>query len=338
MAGCDGCGRHEKRYDDEEDEEDGVLIESCMDCGWRLCGSCASSEGRAPCRCMNSEMGVAYCDFDGLKPWMGSSGGARYSGPFKCRAQREMEYELMNDRIGGGRCLTACCFSECRKPLSAAESKLCTRCRSVVYCSLDCQRAAWTATNGTRGPHKEACSNYLSPECWPYISREFRAYYEHWQRYPTAKPTIAQRADEDDQSVLMNPGQDRAQPADLDEEYRHAYLRARDAMLVEAGLGEFASESPPPQSPGSPSRINEDLRRYREQAAIQTVERVGASIPNPEQTGPMLVNDGIWDASGEDEGDIPMMDRATASSRALHILDNLRRDFGREASSTGYGS
>ena len=51
-------------------------------------------------------MGSAYADMQGPATYMGTNGGARYAGPFKCAAQREMEAALMMDRRTGGRCLT----------------------------------------------------------------------------------------------------------------------------------------------------------------------------------------------------------------------------------------
>ena len=47
-------------------------------------------------------MGSAYADMDGPKWYMGANGGARYTGPFKPVAQREMEAALMMDRRSGG--------------------------------------------------------------------------------------------------------------------------------------------------------------------------------------------------------------------------------------------
>ena len=101
-----------------------------------------------------SDMGSAYADMQGPAPHMGANGGARYVGPFKCEAQRDMEATLMRDRITGGQCLTRCCERACGAPLLPAEAKLCTRCRSAIYCSAACQRAAWVTPHGVHGSHK----------------------------------------------------------------------------------------------------------------------------------------------------------------------------------------
>jgi hypothetical protein len=151
---CDACGR--ANDDDDDDDDNNLNLERCDDCGWVICESCSSDEHRGPCRCLNSDMGSAYADMQGPAPYMGANGGARYVGPFKCAAQRQMEATLMMDRHTGGRCLTHCCEPSCGALLLPAAAKLCTRCRSVIYCSAACQRAAWDAPRGVRGSHK-AC-------------------------------------------------------------------------------------------------------------------------------------------------------------------------------------
>ena len=108
---CDSCGRgrmHEDgphSSDDEDDDE--ICLEKCDACGWMVCYSCSCNEHRGPCRCLSSDMGNAYADMEAA-PYMGANGGARYTGPFKCAAQREMEAALMMDRHTGGRCLMHC--------------------------------------------------------------------------------------------------------------------------------------------------------------------------------------------------------------------------------------
>ena len=256
--------------DDEDDDE--ICLEKCDDCGWAVCYPCSCNEHRGPCRCLSSDMGNAYADMEAA-PYMGANGGARYTGPFKCAAQREMEAALMMDRHTGGRCLTRCCEPECGAPLLPAAAMLCTVCRSAIYCSAACQRVAWTTPHGVHGSHKECCGAYLPPEQWPYHSRDFLAYFEHWGRYPTAKPTPAQRASDemrisdeertsDEQiasggtriSTLMaklnaaRDATDAANAADAadadevaDEEARRAYLREREAMLGQMQLRTEAS-------------------------------------------------------------------------------------------------
>lgn len=180
-------------------------------------------------------MGIAYADMDrdGSAVWMGARGGAPYEGPFKCAAQREMEAALMARREPGHQpWLTECCHRTCRKQLGDGEAELCTQCRSVVYCSKECQAADWTGLFA----HKERCGTYLPPESTPYVSRAFSAYREHWGRFPTAKPSAAQRAS--DAQVLAEGDED----ARLLEEQRRAYLRQRGLLLQQMGLGELAGE------------------------------------------------------------------------------------------------
>ena len=342
MAGCDGCGRAARGLSmDDMDDDESVEVAVCEDCGWRVCDDCAVDKTRGPCRCLNSDMGYAYCDMEGPRHHMGANRGERYPGPFKCQAQRELEAQLMTDRVSGGRCLTACCFFACRKPLTPAQSKLCTRCRSVVYCSVECQRAAWTTPDGPRGTHKAACGAYLSPERWPFLSRDFKAYHEHWGRFPTAKLTPAQRAADEERHPEVATAEAataqvastdaaavevaaRLEQAAVDDAYRRAYLRERDAMLMQAGLGEFAAAealdvaatSPPPQSPGSPSSM----------AACISADPHGAC------SGAAVAMDACMDAcmeeGGEEDGE---MSQAEASARALRILNETRRKFGRRA-------
>jgi len=90
---CDGCRRLEEADDDSEDPYE-VELETCEDCGWSVCDDCSCNESRGVCKCLNSDMGSAYCDMDGPQWYMGANGGARYAGPFKCLAQRN----------GGGAC------------------------------------------------------------------------------------------------------------------------------------------------------------------------------------------------------------------------------------------
>jgi hypothetical protein len=323
QGGCNGCGR-EKRDgadDDEYSDDDFLELETCEDCGWSVCEDCSVNQSRGPCRCLNSDMGNAYVDMDGPKWYMGSNGGARYSGPFKCAAQREMEAQLMMDHIAGGKCLTECCFSECRKELGHAESKLCTRCRSAIYCSVQCQKAAWTTPYGVHGTHKQQCGAHLPPEKWPYISRDFKAYHEHWGRYPTAKPSAAQHA----AAEALAEGTNR--PLDADEHFRRAYLGERDALLAQAGLptaAELAGEAPP-QSPATPVPMEQGPVQSRADAAARAVELLRAA--NPAER----IQQQREDMEEEEEEEEAPMSQAQASARAMAILNAARRDFGRNA-------
>ena len=309
-ARCDGCrrgggGGRPQEGSDSDSESSTVELETCEDCGWSVCDSCAVNESRGPCRCLNSDMGNAYADMDGPKWYMGANGGARYTGPFKPAAQREMEATMMMDRISGGARLTECCLHTCRKPLTAAESKLCTRCRSVIYCSAECQRAAWSTPHGVHGTHKEQCGEYLPPERWPYISRDFLAYHEHWGRYPTAKPTVAQR--EADARLAQEAQRQRSEGELEDQRVRESYLSERDAMLQELGL-------PAADAPGE----------READAAARAALMLGGGGPAPMDTG-----GGGGGGGGGGDDDVPMMSQAEATARARQILEETRRRVGR---------
>ena len=191
---CDGCGREnriaagsEDEGEDEDEYGDDFELTTCPDCFWSVCDDCGCNPRRGVCRCLNSDMGNAYCDMGTLEWYMGSNGGARYAGRFKCNAQREAEWELMYPMPGKGR-LDAC--GACHKALPPGSAKLCTRCRSAVYCSTECQKAAW-------GRHKEGCGAYLAPAEWGYIDLGAQEYKKHWGRYPTAKPSTEELADDE---------------------------------------------------------------------------------------------------------------------------------------------
>eukprot|EP00966_Prymnesium_polylepis_P149350 3450493-Prymnesium_polylepis.1 len=222
--GSDGEGDGEGDGDGEEYVE----LNACLDCGYVVCQGCARLPSRASCHCASSNMGVAYADdADGPAPHMGANGGPRYLGPFKCRAQREMEARLLGRRLPGhAPYLDACGY--CEKALRPEEAKLCTRCRSEVYCSPRCQAAAWAT-------HRDGCGEYLPPSSWPYVSREHSAYREHWGRYPTAKLTPEQRASDAALHAAL------AEEAAATDAIRRAYVEARDHMLRQSGLGDLAS-------------------------------------------------------------------------------------------------
>ena len=368
MAKCDSCGRtHGDRRDSSDDDEEEIYLEKCDDCGWVVCDPCSYNKHHGPCRCLNSDMGNAYADMDGPAPYMGASGGARYTGPFKCAAQREMEALLMMDRHTGGRCLTKCCEPTCGALLLPTAAKLCTRCRSAIYCSAACQRTAWTTPRGVHGSHKECCGAYLPPEQWPYHSRDFLAYFEHWGRYPTAKPTPAQRASDemriseearisDEQRALggsristldaqLNAARDAADAADAadgadaadedeaaDEEARRAYLREREAML---GQMQFPTEAALGHADAM-ERAAEAAEAVEaaESAGAEEVEGAAEAAAAAEMAARLLGQvtlDGGGEAAEdeEDEEEVPMMTAAEASARAREILAQTRRDFGR---------
>ena len=227
---------------DEDDDDFLVLeLETCVDCAWVVCGECALGP-KGACRCPFSNMGVAYADTaDGPAAHMGASGGARYVGPFKCRAQREMEAKLMLRRDPGhAPYLEECGWGGCRKALTPETALLCTRCRSEVYCSSECQAKAWSTPHpGVYGTHAENCGPYLAPEMWPYTSRDLAAYCEHWGRFPTAKLSAAQRASDEALRVRLSA------EAEETDELRRAYLAQRNSILESAGIGDLAAELTP---------------------------------------------------------------------------------------------
>ena len=322
---CNACGRG---MADEEDDEL-VELETCEDCGFELCEECyLSATAAAACKCINSCMGQAYCDMDGPKAWMGARDGPRYSGPFKCAAQRAMEAQLLNDPHGGA-WLSECSFAGCRKPLTPEAAKLCTRCRSVIYCSLACQKAAWSSIQ--HGAHKEMCGPYLPPDAWPYVSRALRAYHDHWGRFPSARPTAAQRAEGGGVAPARADKVADDEAAAADEAYRRAYLQERDALLRQAGLGELAGMEPPPtlrpESGGSDGSVD------RSEAQLADAAARAASLLGGANAGGAAAME-VEPADGDDDMMLPpVMSQAEASARARALLDEARREFGRKASS-----
>ena len=163
MAGC-AAGR------------EATIRARCPECEFSACVECVG--GGVQCHCLASSFGVALCD---LEPGYDS----KYTGPFKSQAQREMEAELCKT---GAACIERCCGPGCGKVLAVGEAKLCTRCCSVVYCSVGCQKAAWSSG------HKAACKAFLPAAQWPYISAALHEYREMWGRFPAPKLTDDQRA------------------------------------------------------------------------------------------------------------------------------------------------
>ena len=151
------------------------------------------------------------------------------------------------------------------------------------------------------GTHKEQCGEYLPPERWPYISRDFLAYREHWSRYPTAKPTVAQR--EADARLAQEAQRQRSEGALEDELARESYLSERDAMLQELGL-------PAADAPGE----------RKADAAARADLMLGTVGPAPMDTG---------DGDGDGDDDVPMMSQAEATARARRILGETRRRVGK---------
>eukprot|EP00966_Prymnesium_polylepis_P282270 6522697-Prymnesium_polylepis.1 len=61
--------------------------------------------------------------------------------------------------------LTKCSYFDCGRYIPSGTALLCGRCRSVVFCSKQCQAAAWTGTRsvGRKQPDKEEAFATGSP-------------------------------------------------------------------------------------------------------------------------------------------------------------------------------
>lgn len=115
----------------------------------------------------------------GLCCYMGQKGGPPYLGPFKCAAQREMEESALVRGAVAAQCAHAGCAMPMRE-MEGAVLKACTRCRSVRYCSVACQKAAWAA-------HKPECGEYLPPPKWNYpAGKDLQSYFDRHGHYPGA--------------------------------------------------------------------------------------------------------------------------------------------------------
>ena len=96
----------------------------------------------------------AYCDSLGPRKYMGAGAFASkasetrpYAGAFKCAAQVRLEMTLTGCTPGWHR-LTRCSYFDCGRYIPQGSALLCGRCRSVVFCSKQCQSAAWTGVRG----------------------------------------------------------------------------------------------------------------------------------------------------------------------------------------------
>ena len=70
-----------------------------------------------------------------------------YAGAFKCAAQVRLEMTLTGCTPGWHR-LTRCSYFDCGRYIPQGSALLCGRCRSAVFCSKQCQSAAWTGVRG----------------------------------------------------------------------------------------------------------------------------------------------------------------------------------------------
>ena len=126
-------------------------LTTCTECLYALCASCMANEQTSLCKCPSSNFGEAYCDSSGPRTRMGAPGGKKYTGPFKSPAQIAMERKLTSTIPGHVR-LERCSYFGCGQPLPKAKSLLCTRCRSVVFCSQQCATAAWSGAKPKAKP------------------------------------------------------------------------------------------------------------------------------------------------------------------------------------------
>ena len=126
---------------------------------------------------------------------------------------------------------------------------------------------------------------------------------------PAAKPVAPPRA----ASEAPAPPDGDDQEA-RDEACRRAYLRQRDAILQQAGLGEFAGGwAGSTEAPPAPSTQHE--------AEAEAAARAEALLRAASGGAPMEVR------VEADPG--PVLSYAEASANALDILNALRRDVGR---------
>ena len=167
----------------------------CNDCRYVTCGPCANGPERSTCDCPASNFGLAYADEPDGEPFMGAGRhGVRYTGPFKCLAQINLEERLLGLRkptpddpgaLHLGRdaveWLETCCAHACGEAISRAAAKRCARCKSVLYCSVECQRADWKAG------HKRACGEFLAPADLPFVPLAMREYKERFGHFPSAQ-------------------------------------------------------------------------------------------------------------------------------------------------------
>lgn len=144
---------------------------------------------------------------DGKSEWYHGGQGQSYRGPVKCRAQTEMESHFTIDFRSGmiqahemndayleqktrkfRQCALATCDSRTKdmgernlnQPLPVAATRevfKCGRCRSIFYCSKECQRAHWQA-------HRQNCRAYLSNKTLPYVSDDLRMFHARFGFYP----------------------------------------------------------------------------------------------------------------------------------------------------------
>jgi hypothetical protein len=107
------------------------------------------------------------------KCYQGAKGGAPYTGVLKSQAQFNLEEALLNNPDPEKHPRGQCGNFGCRNPGKLS----CAKCKSIWYCSRDCQKADW------RKSHKKRCAPFVPPFQWPYTEfrvHEFKALYGHY--------------------------------------------------------------------------------------------------------------------------------------------------------------
>ena len=176
---------------------------------------------------------------------------------------------------------------------------------------------------------------------------------------PTAKLSAAQREgmgregmDEEDEEVRYGqPARQHEEEEGADEDgadveaYRRAYLRERDAMLAQAGLGELVGmEPPPPMSPSDAPASTHTFTGWggrgggvgggvdrRAEAAARAAALLGGGASSAAEIEEMDDEEEEQQAAMVGEAGVQMMSQAEASARARQILEQTRREFGRRA-------
>eukprot|EP01006_Ploeotia_vitrea_P066255 TRINITY_DN94612_c0_g1_i1.p1 TRINITY_DN94612_c0_g1~~TRINITY_DN94612_c0_g1_i1.p1 ORF type:complete len:183 (-),score=12.02 TRINITY_DN94612_c0_g1_i1:268-795(-) len=155
-------------------------ISVCPDCKYSVCNACATDRVKGTCHCPASNFGNPYCDMKPAPHHATNNGNQKYTGPYKCTAQVGLEgYILQQHREGVKLSADACvCYNpDCNRNLTRDIAQRCGRCKSVVFCSGDCSKAAWKI-------HKRECGPYVATEDCPYIDREMKAYKQANGQYP----------------------------------------------------------------------------------------------------------------------------------------------------------
>ena len=123
-------------------EQDQRGLHACEQCEYSACADCLHDEAKSTCRCPSANFGLrtAIPHHRLVRGWarpVARDG----TGPFKSLAQVRMERRLPSCSPGLVK-LTRCSYYGCYAA-AREEVALCTKCRSVVYCSAQCAASAW---------------------------------------------------------------------------------------------------------------------------------------------------------------------------------------------------